>query len=118
MILYGEAGTGKSKLINAVRGLIPDECKIGCITASAAYKIGGSTLDSLFGLTTTNNLELSNNQKEKIRERFKKIKVIIIDEFGMLGLFKFRKISSSLEQSLDPSKDFGGISIILAGDFN
>ena len=53
MIIYGQAGSGKSEVSLAIRKLLKSNCNIGCMTASAAYKICGKTLHRLIQLPTT-----------------------------------------------------------------
>ena len=61
---------------------------------------------------------MSDNHKNHIRELFKDIKLLIIDEFGMTGRLKLRQISEYLKQVFDQDSTFGHISVIMAGDFN
>ena len=60
------------------------------MTAAAAFRIGGNTLHSMLKLPIGNkDLELSDSKREIIRENFKNVKVLIIDEFGMMGKIRF-----------------------------
>ena len=50
------------------------------------------------------------------------MKWLIIDEFGMLGKRNFYYLDQHLRNALTPggeeSKPFGGLNVILVGDFN
>jgi ATP-dependent DNA helicase PIF1 len=53
LILYGQAGTGKSEVIKALKFYFKSKCLIASPTAKAGFSIGGSTLHSLLKLPTT-----------------------------------------------------------------
>lgn len=55
-IVIGEAGTGKSYLINAVQNLLQTSCAITVTTGKASYNISGSTIHSLLKLPFKNHL--------------------------------------------------------------
>jgi hypothetical protein len=47
------------------------------------------------------------------------VKILIIDEFGMVGKRTFYHINYNLQKALNRDNvSFGGISIILCGDYN
>jgi ATP-dependent DNA helicase PIF1 len=50
LIVTGEAGTGKSYLINAVQNYLKDKCAVTATTGKAAYNINGITIHSLLKL--------------------------------------------------------------------
>jgi len=130
----GGAGTGKSVLISALyQSLIrwyafkfPEECeKIQVLllgpTGKSAFHIGGTTIHSGLGITVSQNSQLtglSADRKSSLRNKFWKLKVIIIDEVSMVGAKTFRKIDHQLKQIFGSDRPFGGISIVTFGDFN
>jgi hypothetical protein len=64
--------------------------------------------------------DLSDFAIEEIKQNFAGVKYLIIDEFGMLGQKNLWHINNNLKLALSPRDklDFGGLSVILVGDFN
>ena len=50
LIIIGEAGTGKSYLINAIRHLLQGKCAVTATTGKASFNIRGVTIHSLLKL--------------------------------------------------------------------
>ena len=115
--LEGTAGTGKSYVINAMLDIIPKEqVYVAAPTGKAANNIGGSTLHSLLHLM--NPEEMKGQQLKMMQNKFKQIRYLIIDEYSMVGALMLNKIDRRLRQATGKAQElFGGISIILAGDF-
>ncbi|MEP0368988.1 MAG: AAA family ATPase [Cyclobacteriaceae bacterium] len=122
--LTGSAGTGKTYLINEyVEYLRQREVPVA-ITAStgiAATHIGGQTIHSWSGIgikerITYPDLERISKNKQT-RDRLENAKVLIIDEISMLSGKILTGISDILKHFKKSSKAFGGIQVILSGDF-
>ena len=120
MGLFGEGGTGKSRVINAickwfeVRGM-SDELLITATTGSAVVKIGGQTLHSAIGLRKDGK---AGKVSKKIMDLWFNRQYLIIDEVSMMDA----KLLSTLHTQLvkirsDPNLDFGGVNILFAGNF-
>ncbi|CDO92244.1 unnamed protein product [Kluyveromyces dobzhanskii CBS 2104] len=123
----GSAGTGKSvllrELIKTLKSTYGTSGAVA-VTAStglAACNIGGITLHSFAGIGLGVGDEAMLLKKvrrsAKHRERWKNIKALVIDEISMIDgtlLDKLDGIAKTLRRS---SKPFGGIQIILCGDF-
>ncbi|CAF0812519.1 unnamed protein product [Brachionus calyciflorus] len=132
--INGKAGTGKSHLIKAIyqtliRFFVPSESKwnsskvfgvLGAYTGKAAFNIKGSTLHSLFHLTvrTRKNCQVSNEMLNIMRKKFKHLKLLIIDEVSMIGWDLFRRLNIRLQEIMGNKEYFGGVSMIVVGDFN
>ncbi|KAG8835974.1 hypothetical protein FRC17_010943 [Serendipita sp. 399] len=124
----GSAGTGKSVLlrciIKSLRTKYAKSLDAVAITAStgiAACNIGGVTVHSFggFGLgnDTAARLAAKVRGNQKAHSRWARTKVLIIDEISMLeGDFfdKVEEIARILRRKDDP---FGGIQLVLTGDF-
>ena len=120
MIIYGTAGTGKSYLIHAIASQLKEDCCLTATTGIAAFNINGVTIHSLLQLPIRNQnaKELEGAALMRLQERMKYKKYIIIDEMSMLGQRSFTWIDNRLRQATAQyDKPFGGISIILIGDF-
>ena len=126
--LSGRAGCGKSAVLKCVSKYIrskanPNFLKIGAPTGTAAFLVKGNTLHSLFNLPINKGKgvikELSGDPLRDLQESFKGTELIVIDEKSMIGQYTFYMIDARLRQA-KPEKGnepFGGVSIILMGDF-
>ena len=120
MIICGTAGTGKSYLINAIAAQLKDDCCLTATTGIAAFNINGITIHSLLQLPIRNQSakDLEGNALMRLQDRIKGKKYIIIDEMSMLGQKSFTWVDKRLRQATAQyGKPFGGMSIILIGDF-
>lgn len=126
VFITGGAGTGKSFLIEKIRETLYQSGQAYYLTAttgSAAYNIGGTTLHSYAGIG------LGQAPIEKIIKdfaryggpqvmRWQRTKVLIVDEISMLDPAYFEKINLIAQRIRKKSSfAFGGIQLILVGDF-
>ena len=132
-LVVGESGTGKSNLIKAIDQCVnrylrardnsepeKDRVVLCSYTGKASFNIGGVTLHSAFSLPVRGNdmEQLSAGTLDEIRKKYRQLKLVIIDEISMVGANLFASIDSRLRQIFDKDKPFGGISLVLFGDFN
>lgn len=120
LIVSGTAGTGKSFLIHALRGLLQTQVRVAAPTGVAAFNVDGFTLLSLLHLPVrTEFKDLQGEQLHNLQQAFSGVKYLIIDEISMVGRKMFAKIDSRLRQAFPHKSDeaFGGCSSILVGDF-
>jgi ATP-dependent DNA helicase PIF1 len=124
VFLTGEPGAGKTYVLNQyVDWLLSSDIAVA-ITAStgiAATHIGGITIHSWSGIGARDTLTqydldyiMSN---EKLVRRVKKARVLVIDEISMLDgrvLDMVESVCRTVKQSGDA---FGGMQVILVGDF-
>lgn len=123
VLLLGQAGTGKSRLISEIKNHIKDKSVfITSTTGISALNIGGITLHSFLGIGIGNGtkeelyIKVCKNYKVKKTLMSNKI-LLIIDEVSMLPFELFEKIDYILKKIRNSSKAFGGIQILLSGDF-
>ena len=125
VFLTGQAGSGKTYLINQYIDWLRRHQIEPTITAStgiAATHVGGTTIHSYSGMGIASRLtpELQDEilARESVWKRLSRTKVLIIDEISM--------VSASLLDALDqlmrvvhntPEVAFGGIQIVMSGDF-
>lgn len=124
VLLTGAAGSGKTFLINRFITYCHEHSISVAVTAStgiAATHIGGMTIHSWSGMGIRDTLsddEIDDLvSREYLVKRFVKTSVLIIDEISMLGgqfLATLDRLLRSAMVSLEP---FGGIQIVLVGDF-
>lgn len=122
LILHGGPGTGKSTLINSILDDIPTGSTLCSATTGIAATLlrEGKTIDSLLSLQSRmkNSTTLNDSKLSPLQQTFHGIKLIIIDETSMIDYTKLYKIHTRLQQITgNSSLLFGGISILLCGDF-
>eukprot|EP00884_Botryococcus_braunii_P002205 jgi/Botrbrau1/11986/Bobra.0115s0022.1 len=109
----GGAGTGKSYVINLLRELI-----IRSYAANDAVLLAAPTGVASFNIGATSTYtELSGEKVLELRMLWKKVKFLIIDKISMVGSTTHLNVSRRLVQILCKSSTFGGINIIVVGDF-
>ncbi|MFH1565064.1 MAG: helix-turn-helix domain-containing protein [bacterium] len=122
--LTGSAGSGKTFLLNKyIDYLKKNNVEVG-ITAStgiAATHMNGRTIHSWSGLGVKDNLTDADFKKlfknNLLMRRICRTEVLIIDEISMLHAFQLdlvNRICQMFRQSVAP---FGGLQIVLCGDF-
>lgn len=124
VFVTGPAGSGKTFLINSyIKYLKDHDVDIG-ITAStgiAATHMGGVTIHSWAGIGVNAYLDESEieamAEKPYLSKRFEKVKVLIIDEVSMLHHFRLDLVDQVLRQMKGVNDPFGGVQVILCGDF-
>ena len=61
---------------------------------------------------------LNDNQKASLQNKLSEVKLFIIDEITMVALILFYQINLRLMEIFGVNKPFGGLSVIVYGDFN
>ena len=121
MYLGGPGGTGKSRVVNALRDFFNSRkenrrFRLAAYTGVAARNIGGATLHALLQMN-----ELGRNMSAKSRRdlgaMWEGIDYLFIDELSMIGCEMLYNISRALTEAKGTTAAFGGINIIFAGDF-
>lgn len=117
----GGAGTGKSFLIQKIIGVLPpDHTYITASTGVAAFQIGGTTLHSFAGIGNgtapiSTCVELA--KRKNVAVQWRKCKHLIIDEVSMVDGNFFKRLEHVARTVRNNDKPFGGIQLILTGDF-
>ena len=125
IFLTGPAGTGKSVTLNKIKEFCIHSSKhfgITATTGTAAFILGGKTLHSFLGigLAKESAEELFKFVRYKlphVATRLRECEVLIIDEISMLDAELFDKISDYLKYIRKSNKPFGGLQLVLTGDF-
>jgi len=124
IFLTGSAGTGKTFLLNEfIKYLKKEKIKVS-ITAStgiAATHLGGITIHSWSGMGIERKLDDKQIKrllrKEELCERIKETKILIIDEISMLDSERLDLLDRICKAIKEPFLPFGGLQIIMSGDF-
>lgn len=128
VFLTGEPGSGKTHTINAYVAWLQMNDVWPAITAStgiAATHIGGATIHSWSGIGILDDLSErdldSIMQNERVVKRLRSTSVLIIDEISMLSHTVLDMVDRVLREVRKdaPRGDmpFGGLQVVLVGDF-
>ena len=118
--VFGEGGTGKSRLIAAVRAWFAalnrqNELIITAPTGTAVFNVAGITLHS------AGNLPIGKQKKKKMGSKTKHWKdrqYLIVDEVSMMDCKMLVNLNTNLKEAKSQHDDyFGGINIIFMDDF-
>jgi hypothetical protein len=126
MVLSGEGGVGKTYLIETVvlwAKLFYGKSKslhgptlLTAPTGKAAALIKGRTLFSTFFTSLTKG-KIATDALRKLQKNMKGVKLLILDEMSMVGIKQVGKLNAILQRCFNTTLPFGGIHIMLAGDF-
>ncbi len=124
VFLTGEPGSGKTHTVNAfiewlrASGIEPS---VTAATGIAATHVAGMTLHSWSGIGIAESLSRADvdriASKEHIARRIQKAKVLIIEEISMLSAATFEMADAICREVRRVDKPFGGLTVILVGDF-
>ena len=129
VFLTGGGGTGKSKVLETYidwyKSKYPEDYTqflgITSTTGSSALLIGGTTIHSFSGIGVSkesHDIIISRILKKKYTtKRLKYLKTLIIDEISMLTPLTFQLLYRLCQIIRKNERPFGGIQIILSGDF-
>jgi len=127
--ITGGAGTGKTTLTNKILAECP-ECLPTATTGLAATHINGTTLHKTFGLDHLFDpsdwqaaeshilaLENGDGRFRKIKQQLMNKKIFIIDEISMLPADFYEYLDLFVQAARNNPKPFGGLKVVLVGDF-
>lgn len=124
VFLTGQAGAGKTYLLNQYISYLHQHRIPVAITAStgiAATHMNGMTIHSWSGIGIKDDLNEKQlktlKQKEALVERLKAACVLIIDEVSMLHARQLDLVDMVLQTIRQNPRPFGGVQVILSGDF-
>ena len=116
VFITGSAGTGKSFAIKHLHTKLR-KSTLCSTTGIGAEIIGGSTIHSALGIRLCQETLLKMMANPYITRCFKKISILIIDEISMLSYGTFEIISKLAKAARQSQLPFGGIQLIISGDF-
>ena len=127
ILLLGLPGTGKSFVINAITECV-SFLDLGKVLKTAHYgvaamNISGSTLHKLFKINFNEGL----NSKTRLRDqdlidlqrqlKSKSLFMLIIDEISNVPPHLLQRVNQRLQELRDCEEPFGGLAVLLVGDF-
>jgi hypothetical protein len=128
MIMYGEGGTGKSRVIQTVteaflRKGVPYLLVKAAYTGIAASLVKGKTTHFVGQISFNSAAIMSDETKAKLREIWRNASYMIIDEYSMLSKTFLAQLSQNIgigvaQSGRTSDESFGGINVILCGDLH
>jgi len=124
LLITGPAGTGKSHLIRKMSlyaQRIKKTMAITAMTGAAAYIVNGKTLHSWAGIGLGDKpapiiaQKILNSYPKKIK--WQRCNILIIDEVSMMNALLFELLEEVSRLVRQNEKPFGGIQVVLLGDF-
>jgi len=122
VFITGGGGVGKSALLNYyIKHHKKNTLGITSTTGTSAILINGSTLHSYLGIGTgkqsVEQITSNINNNFYLKKKWDRLKILIIDEISMLSAEFFDKLEIISRIIKDSDQPFGGIQLILSGDF-
>lgn len=124
VFITGSAGTGKTYLLNLYSQYLKERRVYPTIVAPtgiAASHLGGQTIHSFFSLGIRESIDESYVDflldKKYLQTRFRKLKLLIIDEVSMVSPELFSSMDLILRGFKGTDAPFGGVQVVISGDF-
>jgi ATP-dependent exoDNAse (exonuclease V) alpha subunit len=122
VLLTGPAGSGKTYALNEFIRYAKKSGKHVSVTATtglAATHLNGSTIHSWSGMAIHDELppKFFDHLSKARRETIEKTDVLIIDEVSMLHDYRLDMVNEIAKKVRGSDAPFGGIQVILCGDF-
>ena len=124
VFLTGEPGSGKTYTVNEYVKYLRERGIEPAITAStgiAATHIGGMTIHSWSGIGIKRSLNKYDLDRiasnERVAKRIRHAKALIIDEVSMLGPETLSMVDAVCREVKQDTQTFGGLQVLLVGDF-
>lgn len=122
VLLTGPAGSGKTHVLNEFIRRAKADGKHVSVTATtglAATHLGGNTIHSWAGIGVSDRLHPDFNQHllKGRRDIIEKTDILIIDEVSMLHDYRLDMVETVARIVRSSDEPFGGIQIVLCGDF-
>lgn len=124
IFLTGAAGSGKTFVLNKYIEYLKKKRIVVAVTAStgiAATHMNGITIHAWSGMGIRSELKEADfkiiARNPKVRRRLKSAKVLIIDEVSMLHAYQLDMVDAICRKFLIKSLPFGGLQVVLCGDF-
>ena len=129
LIVSGQGGTGKSRIINILSRVVSTRFTSHLIpvavtapTGLAAFNISGTTIHRLLSLPVEHGkpadyYRLNHDTLNVLRNTLHGLKLLVVDESSMLSSLTLMYVHLRLTEIMSSDEIFGGISVVLFGDF-
>lgn len=118
----GGGGTGKSRIILAVREFFKRRgedrrLRLASYTGVAAHNVLGMTLHAALSLNSRSQKSGRGKSRQDQIAMWEGVDFLFIDEISMIGCQFLLDIHQALTEAKSSPAPFGGINVVLAGDF-
>ncbi|PRP89664.1 DNA repair and recombination protein [Planoprotostelium fungivorum] len=116
----GSAGTGKTFLLRKIRNGLEQRGKKVAVTAPtgiAAVNVGGVTIHRWSGIGVSPSVDVQSKAAWRNKQLWRDTDVLIIDEISMVSGRLFDLLEGLGQKIRGVSSPFGGIQLVLCGDF-
>ena len=122
MYLGGAGGTGKSRVIHALKDFFISRgeerrLRLTSYTGVAAQNIFGMTIHAALNLNQLKKDGPQSKAMHELQTMWEGVDFLFNDEVSMIGCKLLYQISEALIKAKGNNSPFGGINIIFAGDF-
>ncbi|MGD9816394.1 MAG: ATP-dependent RecD-like DNA helicase [Hyphomonadaceae bacterium] len=118
VLVVGRAGTGKSHFIRSLVEADPDFPQaVLAPTGLAAMNIGGQTVHSFFGFPPRPLIGNAEKPNWFFTRNARALRRLIVDEVSMLRADVLDAMNTHLQIARKSSRPFGGVQMLLVGDF-
>ena len=124
--ISGAAGTGKTTFVTELDHRLTQAVpySVVCMAPTGIAACGlprGMTIHTALSIAVASDTKVSNGTIKGgailARERLKKARILIIDEISMVSPSLFVRIDARLRDWFDGSLPFGGLAVVIMGDF-
>ena len=91
--------------------------RITATSGIAAMSLKGSTIDRFLGLGRSKKRKKKKSKTQLVSDNLGDPSLLVLDECSMLGCRKLIELDTTLQKVKSNSAPFGGLDIILVGDF-
>ena len=122
LYLGGAGGTGKSRVIHALKDFFIQRgqerrLRLTAFTGVAAQHISGMTIHAALHLNEMIKTGPQSKTNRDLQIMWEGVDFLFIDEVSMIGCKLLHRISEALIQAKGNTSPFGGINVIFSGDF-
>lgn len=122
VLLTGAAGTGKTYVLNKFIKRAKKQGKSVAVTATtglAATHLNGTTIHAWSGIGVHDSIDKYTASKlgKSRQELIRKADILVVDEISMLHDFRLDMVEEILRIVRDSAEPFGGVQVVLCGDF-
>jgi len=129
LIVSGQGGTGKSRVIDILHRTVCAKTRsnvlpavVAAHTGLAAHNINGTTIHRVLRLTAEHGKppdynRLNQDQLNTVQGTLEDLKLLIVDEVSMISSLTLLYMHLRLTEIMNNNEYFGGLSIVFFGDF-
>jgi type II secretory pathway predicted ATPase ExeA len=128
VFITGPAGTGKTTKVSEIKETLTEnriQYSVVAPTGIAAMNAGGRTIHKFLGIGISHTYESISKKNSftytnsfyRLQTKVKDLEYLIIDEISMVSIDLFYVLEYLLRKARNSKKLFGGVKVIMSGDF-